>query len=134
MYCEKDQTATNQQLNILTAFQHREHSQAKLRRIADDSFNLATLKQVLVRWITRCSVSFRMNERLEFRDVLYLLNPNINTWLPASHTTVQAWTMEAYREEKLRVQQALQSAQSRIHFTVDLSTFVNNKPALKLVA
>lgn len=79
VHCEKDQTATNQQLNILTAFQHGEHSQAKRRRINDDSINPATLKQVLVRWIARCSVSFRMIERPEFRDVLYLLNPDINT-------------------------------------------------------
>jgi hypothetical protein len=47
VHCEKDQTATNQQLNILTAFQHGEHSQAKRRRINDDSINPATLKQVL---------------------------------------------------------------------------------------
>jgi hypothetical protein len=131
---QKGQRATNQQLSILTAFQHGEQSQAKRRRIIDNSINPATLKQVLVRWIARCSVSFRMIERSEFRDLLYLLNPDINTWLPTSHVTIQNWTMEAYQYEKLQVQQALQSAQSKIHFTIDLWTSVNNKALVGIVA
>jgi hypothetical protein len=131
---QKGQRATNQQLSILTAFQHGEQSQAKRRRIIDNSINPATLKQVLVRWIARCSVSFRMIERSEFRDLLYLLNPDINTWLPTSHVTIQNWTMEAYQYEKLQVQQALQSAQSKIHFTIDLWTSVNNKALMGIVA
>jgi hypothetical protein len=134
VYIQEAQKATNQQLNILTAFQHGEQSQAKRRRIADSSFDSATFRQVLIRWVTRCSVSFRMIERPEFRDLLYLLNPDINTWLPASHTTIQAWTTEAYQDEKLRVQQALQSAQSKIHFTVDLWTSANNKALMGIIA
>lgn len=42
--------------------------------------------------------------------------------------------MEVYQEEKFRVQQALQSAQSRIHFTVDLWTSVNNKALMGIIA
>jgi hypothetical protein len=42
--------------------------------------------------------------------------------------------MEAYQEEKLRVQQALQSAQSRSHFTEDLWTARNNKALMGIIA
>jgi hypothetical protein len=134
VYDEKYGKATNQQLSILRAFQHGEDSQAKRRRVTDNSINPATLQQVLIRWIARCSVSFRMIERSEFRDLLYLLNPDINTWLPTSHTTIQSWTMEAYQNEKLHIQQALHSAQSKIHFTVDLWTSISNKALMGIIA
>lgn len=77
IHFEKDQTTTNQQRSIIIAFPHRKHSQTKGRRIADDLVNIDTLKQVLVRWIARYSVSFQTIERPKFRDILYLLNLDI---------------------------------------------------------
>jgi len=74
-----------------------------------------------------------MAERPEFRDLLFFLNPGINTWLPTEHHTIQAWTMRAYEAEKQHVQQALQSAQSKIHFTVDLWTSANSKALLGMI-
>ena len=44
-----------------------------------------------------------MAERPEFRDLLFFLNPGINTWLPIEHHTIQAWTMHAYKAEKQHV-------------------------------
>jgi hypothetical protein len=74
-----------------------------------------------------------MAERPEFRDLLFFLNPRINTWLPTDHHTIQAWTIRAYETEKQHVQQALQSAQSKIHFTVDLWTSANSKALLGMI-
>jgi hypothetical protein len=74
-----------------------------------------------------------MVERSEFRDLLLFLNSGINTWLPKEHHTIQTWTMRAYEAEKQHVQQALQSAQSKIHFTVDLWTSTNSKALLGII-
>jgi hypothetical protein len=131
----KQQKASAQQLSIATAFQQGEESQCKRRRLNSlpSSLNPATLEQLFVRWISSCSVGSRMAERPEFRDLLFFLNPGINTWLPTDHHTIQAWTMRAYETEKQHVQQALQSAQSKIHFTVDLWTSANSKALLGMI-
>ena len=131
----KQQRASSQQLSIASAFQQGEESQYKRRRLNSlpSSLNPATLEQLFVRWISSCSIGFRMAERSEFRDLLFFLNPGINTWLPTEHHTIQTWTMRAYEAEKQHVQQALQSAQSKIHFTVDLWTSTNSKALLGII-
>jgi len=131
----KQQQASSQQLSIASAFQQGEESQYKRRRLNSlpSSLNPATLEQLFVRWISSCSIGFRMAERSEFRDLLFFLNPGINTWLPTEHHTIQTWTMRAYEAEKQHVQQALQSAQSKIHFTVDLWTSSNSKALLGMI-
>jgi hypothetical protein len=131
----KQQKSSAQQLSIATAFQQGEESQCKRRRLNSlpSSLNPATLEQLFVRWISSCSVGFRMAERPEFRDLLFFLNPGINTWLPTEHHTIQAWTMRTYEAEKQHVQLALQSARSKIHFTVDLWTSANSKALLGMI-
>lgn len=74
-----------------------------------------------------------MIESSQFRNLLYFLNPNINKALPMSHSTIKIWTVEAYTAEKTRVQQALQCAQSKVHFTVDLWTSVNSKALMGII-
>jgi hypothetical protein len=61
-------------------FQQGEESQYKRRRLNSlpSSINPATLEQLFIRWISRCSIGFRMAERSEFRDLLFFLNPRIN--------------------------------------------------------
>jgi hypothetical protein len=131
----KQQQASSQQLSIASAFQQGEDSQYKRRRLNSlpSSINPATLEQLFVRWISSCSIPFRMVERSEFRDLLFFLNSGINTWLPTEHHTIQIWTMRAYEAEKQHVQQALQSAQSKIHLTVDLWTSSNSKALLGMI-
>ena len=131
----KQQHASSQQLSIASAFQQGEESQYKRRRLntLPSSINPATLEQLFVRWISSCSIAFRIVERSEFRDLLFFLNPGINTWLPTEHHTIQTWTMRAYEAEKQHVQQALQSAQSKIHFTVDLWTSTNSKALVGII-
>jgi hypothetical protein len=75
-----------------------------------------------------------MVEYSEFRDLLFFLNSGINTWLPTDHHTIQNWPLAAYKSEKQRVQQGLQSAQSKIHFTVDLWTSTNSKALLGIIS
>jgi hypothetical protein len=75
-----------------------------------------------------------MVEYSEFRDLLFFLNPGINTWLPTDHHTITNWTLAAYKSEKQLVQQGLQSAQSKIHFTVDLWTSTNSKALLGIIS
>jgi hypothetical protein len=75
-----------------------------------------------------------MAKRPEFRDLLFFLNPGINTWLPTEHYTIQTWTMRVYEAEKQHVQQALQLAQSKIHFTIDLWTSPNSKALLGIIS
>lgn len=132
----REQQATSQQLSIASAFERGEESQFKRRRLNSNisDINPATLEQLLVRWISCCSIPFRMIERLEFRDLLFFLNPGINTWLPTDHHTIRTWTVRAYELEKPQVQQALQSAQSKIHFTVDLWTSANSKALLGIIS
>jgi len=129
------QQASSQQLSITSAFERGEESQHKRRRLDStiSDINPAALEQLLVRWISRCSIPFRMVECPEFRDLLFFLNPGINTWLPTEHHTIQSWTLRAFELEKQRVQQALQSAQSKIHFTVDLWTSTNSKALLGII-
>jgi hypothetical protein len=83
------------------------------------------LQELYVNWITSCGVSLRMVERDEFRVLLQYLNPETNVWLPSSHNTVSSWVIEQYEAKKKQIRQNLQSAKSKIHFTVDLWTSPN---------
>jgi hypothetical protein len=115
--------------------QQGEESQYKRRRLdsSPSSINPATLEQLFVRSISSFSIGYRMAERSEFRDLLFFFNPGINTWLLAEHHTIQAWTIRVYEAEKQHIQQALQSAQSKIHFAVDLWTSANSKALLGMI-
>lgn len=87
-----------------------------------------------MQWITACGVSFRMSTRLEFRSLLYYLNPEINNWLPNSIPTIQTWTLRTYRAQKEQIKHKVQAARSKIHSTVDLWTSANTLAILGIVA
>ena len=51
-----------------------------------------------------------------------------------SHNTLREWIVRTFEHEKQRIQQAVQSAYSKIHFTVDLWTSPNTKALMGLIA
>jgi hypothetical protein len=113
----------SRQASITEAFQ--QITGHKRRNLAShDRYNEALdgdiVEILYIKWITACSVAFRMVEIEEFRTLLLYLNPAIDNFLPSSHTTIQLWTIRTYAAEKIRVQQRVQSALSKVHFTVDL--------------
>jgi BED zinc finger len=137
----EEQRAIQRQQNITQAFLRGEESDHKRRRQALEPssmlrtpFNPATFENLYVRWITRCTIPFRMAELEEFRTLLVYLNPEIDCWLPSNHETIHKWTMRTYDQEKLHTQQALQSALSRIHFTVDLWSSPNSLALIGIIA
>ena len=132
----QEQQKISQQLSISAAMERGLETQHKRRRldtIQSNTIDPSTLEQLFIRWISRCSVSFRMTEIPEFRDLLLYLNPEVNNWLPTSHNTIHKWTIRSYNNERTRVIQAVQSALSKIHFTVDLWTSTNNLALLGII-
>jgi hypothetical protein len=70
----------------------------------------------------------------EFRDLLAFLNEDVEAALPANGDTIRNWTMETFYNEQQQVKQAVQSAASKIHFTVDLWTSSNSLALLGMIA
>ena len=126
------------QATIVDAFDRAQQSTNYKRRclstIPTTDIDPAVLEQLYVRWITTCSVSFRMAKQAEFRALLCFLNPAIENWLPNSPSTIRTWTLRAYETQKQRVKREVQSALSKIHFTVDLWTSPNALAILGIVA
>ena len=126
------------QATIIDAFEKAQHTtDYKRRRLSTtDTHDVdpAVLEQLYVRWITTCSVSFRMAKQAEFRALLCFLNPEIDNWLPNSPSTIRSWTLRTYETQKLRVKREIQSALSKVHFTVDLWTSPNALAILGIVA
>jgi len=126
------------QATIVDAFekahQTTDYKRRCLSTIATHDVDPAVLEQLYVRWITTCSVSFRMAKQAEFRALLCFLNPAIDNWLPNSPSTIRSWTLRIYETQKLRVKREIQSALSKVHFTVDLWTSPNALAFLVIVA
>ena len=122
-----------QTTSIIKAFERGKEATNKRRKI-HTSFDLATFKELFVRWISRCSIPYRMSTIPEFRDLLAFLNEDVEAALPANGDTIRNWTMETFRNEQQRVQQAVQSAVSKVHFTVDLWTSSNSLALLGIIA
>jgi hypothetical protein len=91
------------------------------------------LESLYVRWITSCGITFRMVTIPSFRDLLPYLNPAIDNHLPTTVKTIREWVIRQYDAEKDRVRQKLQSALSKIHFTVDLWTSPNHLAILGII-
>lgn len=67
-------------------------------------------------------------------SLLKFLNPGVLSILPTSHQTIREWVMRTFETQKRRMRQVLQSALSRIHFTVDLWSSPNKLGILGIVA
>ncbi|KAI7763505.1 hypothetical protein LZL87_013897 [Fusarium oxysporum] len=73
-----------------------EENPRKRRRLNDqsgDSIEPDQLEALYVRFITACSLPFRLVECPEFRALLAYINNDIETWLPDTHDTVKTWIM-----------------------------------------
>ena len=70
----------------------------------------------------------------EFRALLHYLNPEIDNWLLNSSPIIRAWTMRTYIAQQERVKREVQSALSKVHFTVDLWTSPNALAILGMIA
>jgi hypothetical protein len=125
------------QSNIADAFQKAEqtdHKRRCLSNIATRDLDPSIIEQLFVRWITTCSVSFRMATLSEFRSFLCYLNPEIDNWLPRSIATIRTWTLRSYETQKQRVKREVQSALSKVHVTTDLWTSPNALAILGMIA
>jgi hypothetical protein len=124
----------SRQASIAEAFQHtNDHKRRNLTTEDIGSLDGALLEVLYIRWITTCGIAFRMVEIEEFRALLLYLNPAIDNYLPSSHTTIQLWTIRTYTAEKVRIQQKVQSALSKIHFTVDLWSSPNSLAIIGMI-
>ncbi|KAM3517051.1 hypothetical protein MY4038_010335 [Beauveria bassiana] len=114
-----------------------EESARKRRRLNDqygDSIDPDQLEVLYVRFVTACSLPFRLVECPEFRALLAYVNSDIDTWLPNTHQTIKRWILRQYEEQKEKVKQRIQSAKSRIHISCDLWTSPNSLAILGVVA
>jgi hypothetical protein len=114
-----------------------EENPHKRRRLNDqpgDSINPDPLEVLYVRFITACSLPFRLVECPEFRVLLAYINKDVDTWLPNTHETIRKWIMRQYEDQKEKVKQRIQSAKSRIHISCDLWTSPNSLAILGIVA
>lgn len=110
-----------------------QYKRRRLDSVQSTTINPSTLEQLFIQWISRCSVSFNIVEISEFRNLLAYLNPEVNNWLPTSHSTIHKWTMRCYDNERNQVIARVQSALSKIHFTVDLWTSPNKLPLVGII-
>jgi len=129
---QNEQKAVNQQRSILTCLVRGKENDYKRRR--DTDFDRATFEQLLVWWVCWCSLSLSVVEQTEFQALLSFLNDSIIKCLPKSHNTLREWIVRTFEHEKQRIMQALQSAYSKIHFTVDLWTSLNTKALMGIIA
>ena len=87
-------------------------------------FNKDFFKQLLIQWIVLCHVSFRQVEESSFRLLLGYLSATSASYtsipqsLPRSGSTVRAWTMQLFSQQKQALILLLEPL-STIHFTFD---------------
>jgi hypothetical protein len=75
-----------------------------------------------------------MVECSEFRALLYYINGDIDTWLPASHSTIQEWVLRQFEAQKSKVKGLLQRSKTKIHISCDLWSSPNALAILGVVA
>ncbi|KAL6406027.1 putative Transposase-like protein [Ilyonectria robusta] len=83
-----------------------EENPRKRRRLSGqsgDSIDPDQLEALYVRFITACSLPFRLVESPEFRALLAYINTDIDTWLPDTRETIRKWIMRQYEDQKEKV-------------------------------
>lgn len=88
------------QVSIADAFEKSQQTTSYKRRcvstLSSHDLDPAVIEQLYVRWITTCSVPFRMAALSEFRALLCYLNPEIDNWLPSSTPTISTWDVAGF--------------------------------------
>lgn len=98
------------------------------------NINPGQLEVLLTTLIIECNLPLRLVESPSFRDLLICLNPEIESWLPGDHHTIQTWISRQFDFRKQQVKEHLQRAVSCIHITTDLWTSGNNLALLGAIA
>jgi hypothetical protein len=134
-------TTKKRQLSIEEAVTNGE-SRSRLRRklnpngrdSQDSTIQGDPLEYLYTRFLATTNLPLTLVESDEFRDFLYYLNPEIETWLPSSHATIAEWITRNFKAQKERITQRLQSARSIIHLSVDSGMAPNHKPLIVICA
>lgn len=133
----RETRAINQQASIQNAMDMARENPQKRRRLNEsqgESMDPDQLEILYVRWVSACSVSFRMVECPEFRALLFYINKDIDTWLPGSHNTVRDWVVRQYEAQKAKIKASLKRSTTRIHISCDLWSSPNSLAILGIVA
>ncbi|KAJ6782950.1 hypothetical protein PWT90_08941 [Aphanocladium album] len=80
-----------------------EENVRKRRRLNDqygDSIDPDQFEALYVRFVTACSLPFRLVECPEFRALLAYVNSDTDAWLPNTHQTVKSWILRQYEDQK----------------------------------
>ena len=131
--------AAKRQRSIDYAFELSEKQAFKRRKLntcasTGESISGSHLEVLYIKFITACHLPLRLVECPEFRDLLNYINNDIDTWLPASHTTVTDWVLRQFSSMKESMKSRLQSAHTDIHISCDLWTSPNCLPIFGVVA
>jgi hypothetical protein len=100
----------------------------------NESIDPNTLENLYVNFIASCNQSLRLLECTDFRNLLFYLNPTIESWLPRSRTTATKWVDRQYKIRKEIQKQKLHSARSVIHIMIDLWSSPNHHSILGVTA
>jgi hypothetical protein len=135
----RENITTKRQRSIEHAFELSNNQSFKRRKLntcggTGQSISGSHLEVLYVKFITACHLPLRLVECPEFRDLLNYINNDIDTWLPASHTTITEWVLRQFSSMKESMKSRLQSARTDIHISCDLWTSPNCLPILGVVA
>lgn len=134
----RDIRARKRQVSIQDALVAGAANPQKRRRVRGDSIgitiNADQLEVLTVNFITSCNLPLRLVECPSFRNLLAYLNPDIDTWLPEDHHTINNWIIRQYDFQKGKIKSRLQSAKSCIHLTIDLWTSGNDLALIGIIA
>lgn len=137
----REEKAKKRQLSIEDALSSGLSNPQKRRRLQysepEDpytSLNPDQLEILYINLISSCNLPLRLVECPAFRDLLYFLNKDIDTWLPDSHNTVHAWLLRQFDFQKERVKSRLYSSRTAIHLALDLWSSPNSLPILGVIA
>ena len=135
----RDNITAKRQQSIEDALELSESQSFKRRKLntcgsTGQSISGGHLEVLHVKFITACHLPLRLVECPEFRDLLNYINNDIDTWLPASHTTITEWVLRQFSAMKESMKSRLQRARTDIHLTCDLWTSPNCLPILGVIA
>lgn len=108
----------------------------KRRRLSPsgDTLNPDVLEALFIRLLSTADLPLQLVQHPDFRDFLYYLNSDIDSWLITSHTTAKTWLLRQYEMQKARIKGMIQNARTRIHLTLDCWTSPNHLPILGVIA
>jgi hypothetical protein len=89
-------------------------------------FDYEGWKSAYIRWIVCSGISLREASSTYHNELLAFQNPLVEGILPASHTTITKWIIQAFKNAQPKVSQALAKSASKLTISFDGWT-ANNK-------